>query len=128
MKVRDARLPLTHEEQVFRAMMVSSGQGTAKEWGTNGYSCVPRILQYVDYNNIWIIPTFHSLLLGVCKGFLEHIFRKNLPDPAPLDAVTYQQRKVISGRASHYRVLTDYGRRYRDVIAYRYALQACATY
>lgn len=119
MRVGDRRLLLSHEDQVARAIRVQDSNAHPSHEGVHGYSCIPRALSYVDYNNIWILPVSHTILFGVARTFLKHIFRKNLPDPCPKDAVSYPNRRLITTRAAHYRVPSDYGRRFRDVAQYQ---------
>ena len=65
----DPSIKLTDAEQRVRADLVERGQESPKDMGCHGWSPPMRHLNYLDYNNLWIIPMSHALVYGVVKGF-----------------------------------------------------------
>lgn len=139
MLVGDSRLQLTDEQQAQRALRVYNQRGAAKkaaasQEGCNGISVLPQLLPYVSYNNLWVAPVIHMLLYGVVSDFWRHslqvkgsksqvaIQRAELTgDTAGLAATSVgvlsaEQKRLISSRAAHIQLTTDFGRAYRDVV------------
>lgn len=50
------RIKLSHAEQMFRGQQVENQQGTSRDLGCHGISSVVNNLEYMDYNNIWVMP------------------------------------------------------------------------
>lgn len=140
MLVGDRRLQLTDNQQMARAVRVqrtASGaarKSAAKDEGCSGLSVIPQYLPYVSYNNIWVAPVIHMLLYGVVVDFLRHIFQLKgsktqtaasraelVGDSAAAASVTVgvlssEQKRIISSRAAHLQLTSDFGRGYRDVV------------
>ncbi len=63
------RIKLSDAEQTRRAQAVENKEGTAKDLGCHGVSPVKKHLEYVDYNNIWVMPMSHALIYGAVRHF-----------------------------------------------------------
>lgn len=139
MLVGDSRLQLTDAEQMARALRVSAKSGTARKQaasdeGCSGLSIIPQLLPYVSYKNVWVAPVIHMLLYGVVADFLRHILHTKgskshaaasrgdlVGDDAAVTAanvgvLSQEQKRIISQRAAHIQLTSDFGRGYRDVV------------
>lgn len=63
------RIKLSHAQQWARAMLMEQPGTAARDVGCHGISPVLNYLDYVDYNNIWVIPMSHALIYGAVKLF-----------------------------------------------------------
>jgi hypothetical protein len=123
-KVGDRDLSLTDEAQMSRARRVEEGIGDKKTEGCRGVSIIPSTLGYVSYNDIWLLPVAHAFLYGVVKDFVGYLLRpfKNAKHAPGIskgpDIFDYEQRRLMSSRASHVRVTSDFGRKYKCVVQY----------
>ena len=67
----EAGISYSHDDQYGRALCMEEGgtEAMARELGCHGLSPAVRYLDYVDYNNLFVVPMCHALLYGVVKGF-----------------------------------------------------------
>ena len=78
-------------DQRLRAPSVESGAARAKDAGCHGWSLPFKYLDYLDYNNLWVIPMSHALVYGVMKGFW-----KLLLTPPPSGTSPWNQTSVFN--------------------------------
>jgi len=78
----DPLLKLSHRQHVDRSLAVERGLTTPKVVGSNGLSVFVRDIDYFDYNNGFLLPTYHTFHYGVVKEFLRKLFaaRANCSD------------------------------------------------
>ena len=119
----DAAAALSHQQQVARALLVEGRvqgveQGSIKprDVGSNGLSPVVAALQYVDYNNIFLVPIAHAGLCGV--DFWYHV----LATPSRGQArewymLSNSAKNLIASRQQHMIATCDFGRKYSDIIS-----------
>lgn len=126
MTVGHEDLYLSDEQQLARAVEVEAGSIQPNVAGCRGVSIVCKMLPYVSYNNLWIIPVAHALLYGLVKELVCHLLRapkfkecdaaRNL-DPGE-DFIDSKGRKLMEARAKHIHVTSDFGRSYKCVLKY----------
>lgn len=63
------RIKVSHAKQWERAVRMEQPGTAARDVGCHGISPVLKYLDYVDYNNIWVIPMSHALIYGAVKLF-----------------------------------------------------------
>jgi hypothetical protein len=67
--------------------------------GCRGVSVFPATLNYVDYNNFFVVPLFHCLLYGVVRTFFQAVFSKgSRGETTPWYRPTSQQLKMMLDR------------------------------
>ena len=55
-------------------MAVDRGKVKPMIVGSNGLSVLVRDVPYFDYNNSFLLPTFHTFEYGVVKTHLRYLF------------------------------------------------------
>jgi hypothetical protein len=69
----DDRIKLSETEQLERMKSADADKMNAKEclpkYGIKGTNIFNERLDYISFNNIWVVPTYHMLLFGVVKSF-----------------------------------------------------------
>jgi hypothetical protein len=119
---------LTHGEHVARAVHVDravverAAAGVDKDLnkrvGSHGVSPIIKALDYVDYNNVFLVPIAHAGLCGAVKDFWYHVLST---PPRGQQRQWYQllpeARKIMQQRASHLVPTCDFGRKYTDIIS-----------
>lgn len=123
MLMSDRRLQITDEQHMSRARAVAAGTADPKVEGRNGLSCVPDIVEYVSYSNVWVLPVAHCILYGIVASYVDYIFRAptRVNGMFPDDVIVPENRQHVRARALHIFVPSDYGRKYKCVEKYRYA-------
>lgn len=110
-------------ERAMKADAPGTSSTDRTKLGVHGLSLLVAALPYVDYNNLWLVPTGHSLLYGVVKSFVNHIFRQHEKFKAdhqyPPDVIPHKGRSTIRKRANDIHVPSEFGRQYRCVETYR---------
>ena len=64
-------LSISHDKQCERAMRVENDctEANIRDLGCHGLSPAVRHLDYVDYNNLFVVPICHAVLYGIVKSF-----------------------------------------------------------
>ena len=64
-------LSVNHEEQHERAEWVEDDRTEAniRDLGCHGLGLAMRHLDYVDYDNLFVVPKCHAVLYGIVKSF-----------------------------------------------------------
>jgi hypothetical protein len=111
----DEDIVLSHVAQLARAIVVDGGGHLPTDQGCHGTSPFVEALDYVDYNNLFVVPIAHAGLLGVVKDFWNHVLQ--VGKSAEWYTVCGEARRVLQGRASCVVPTCDFGRRYTDIIS-----------
>ena len=109
---------LTHQQQCARAKAVDQNKVLPTDVGSHGTSPFVRGLDYVDYNNLFVVPIAHAGLLGVVKDFWYHVLKatgKNAT--AEWFTISNEARRVMSSREACLVPTCDFGRKYTDIIS-----------
>ena len=114
----DACIRVTSKMQKSRALWVHNKPDDAKHWGCNGWSLFVRELDYVDYNDVWVLPFAHSAFYGVVKRFWNLLLGK-MTSARPEYVITGAMRRVMMGRGAHMVMTNDLNRPYRDIVQKR---------
>lgn len=80
--------------------------------GCHGVSPLLKALNYLDYQNTFVVPVPHAGLLGVVKDFWAHVL---MPQASHQHALSNWAKGVIEGRATHVTATCDFGRVYTCV-------------
>jgi hypothetical protein len=130
-KMNDPMLRMADGDQEDRAAdvqelnddtKVSNNQltNTYKEQGCRGLPALPNTLEYLSYNNMYLVPFAHAFLYGVVKSFVAYAFRKSGDgkDVKADDCVRKESRATITRRGKQLELTSDFGRRYKDFQKY----------
>lgn len=118
---------LSHEQQCQRADVVDARQALPTDVGCHGTSPFVEQLQYVDYNNLFVVPVAHAGLLGVVKDFWCHVLkvgskkrqRQQQQQQRQQEwwVISTEARKVLQQRAAGLAATCDFGRMYTDIVS-----------
>ena len=70
----DIAMKLTQEDLNTQCLAADEEPSLAPLVGCHGTGLLIKHLPYVDYFTIFQIPVAHSLLYGLVKDFLNHVF------------------------------------------------------
>jgi hypothetical protein len=110
-----AEAALSDQDQRDRDELVDVGLRLATDLGTHGSSPFVQQLDYVDYNNLFVVPVAHAGLLGVVKDFWYHLLQTGRGVPAYV--ISGEARRVLQERASCMVPTCDFGRQYTDIVS-----------
>ncbi|KAK9918436.1 hypothetical protein WJX75_004081 [Coccomyxa subellipsoidea] len=111
------RIKVSHAKQWERAVRMEQPGTAARDVGCHGISPVLKYLDYVDYNNIWVIPMSHALIYGAVKLFWGLLLtRPTAGDPAAWCYLPRVNRNIMKDRARHFTNTRDFNRSYRDIM------------
>ncbi|KAG2423869.1 hypothetical protein HYH02_015272 [Chlamydomonas schloesseri] len=141
-RVGDARLHLTHADQVERGQVADAlvlrahglepGRGAAdRRDAAAALSAYPvkasnpfTALSYVDLQDMFRVPVVHALLYGVVRAFVLCMLDGTAPEAL---AFTRDDKRLIQSRASRVVVPSDFGRPYLDLVDYQATFLASAS-
>lgn len=107
-KCGDPRARLSHQDQVQRDRDVEEGRLEANEAGSHGSCVLVKCLDYIDYNNVFVVPIAHAALLGSVKDFWWQLLSR-LRRNHPL-AISSFAKKIMASRLKHLKATCDFGR------------------
>jgi hypothetical protein len=117
-KCGDAVVALSHNQQCDRARAVDAQQALPNDVGSHGMSPFVRELDYVEYNNLFVVPIAHAGLLGVVKDFWYHVLKvSGKSASAEWFSISTEARRVMASREAALVATCDFGRKYTDIIA-----------
>ena len=96
-----------------RAHLVRKSKMQSSQAGCHSMSPVVKLLPYVDYNNLFLVPICHALLYGSVKTFLNLIQPSTVPSPRQTYHVSPEHRKLLKQRSKEVMVTADFGRPFR---------------
>jgi hypothetical protein len=119
---------LSHKQQCDRAQAVDTQQALPTDLGCHGTSPFVKQLEYVDYNNLFVVPIAHAGLLGVVKDFWCHVLKvgskkknnkRNRQQQQQQEryVISAEARKVLQARAVGLVATCDFGRLYTDIVS-----------
>jgi hypothetical protein len=93
-------LQISHREHMVNGMAAESlNHDQQSALGCRGVSVFPATLDYVDYNNFFVVPLFHCLLYGVVRTFFQAVISKGRKgEERPWYRATSKQLKMMLGR------------------------------
>ncbi|GIM12301.1 hypothetical protein Vretimale_15674 [Volvox reticuliferus] len=111
-----------HGDQAGRKLTKADFKGMCRRLGCKGPNPFDR-LPYCDLSCLFPVPIGHALLFGVVSDFVDFLLRplKDLhgDDPNYDLATTRDARHLVAARGSCVLVTSDFGRRYKCILAYR---------
>lgn len=108
---------LSHQQQCDRAEAVDTQQALPNDVGCHGTSPFVKQLEYVDYNNLFVVPIAHAGLLGVVKDFWCHVLKVGKQQQGEWFVISAEARKVLQSRAAGLIPTCDFGRSYTDIVS-----------
>jgi hypothetical protein len=126
MGVDDDSWGVTSEHHMARAEVVDKARedptvskaklnSYTKRFGSHGVSVLVKELDYVDYNNLWIVPFGHAFLYGVVKNFVEAFVVPR--EAARQCALPLDNRNELSdrGKKGSFMLTSDFNRPHRAI-------------
>lgn len=64
----------------------------------------------MSIRNVWQLPVYHSLILGLLKNLLRLFFSKYDASRQPTYVIPHIQRRIIKARAAELKLPSEFGR------------------
>lgn len=123
--------PCTHLSSAMQQARANLVEGTTRDaegqpvepahpsdMGCSGTSAFAAHLDYVDYNNLFVVPIAHAGLCGVVKDFWKLVLSTSARgQPTPWYQLSTWAKDVIKQREGECVATLDFGRRYSDIIS-----------
>jgi hypothetical protein len=114
--VGDPASKCSHQDIKEKAMEVENGNAAAQDMGFHGVCVFVKVLPYVDYNGMFVLPWAHAALLGVVKDFINLVVEGS---PVATYKMSNENRNKIRVRAFDFTATCDIGRPYKCVVTKR---------
>lgn len=89
---------------------MQTGKQKPSHVGCNGWSAIPKRLEYVDYSRIFILPVAHMLLHGLVPGFWKYLLQKvSRGEARPAYVLSNKTQRVMQQRAKEVVYTADFG-------------------